>query len=80
MRALTVTHAFGDYAAGDQITDKAAMKAALETNAGHVVAVNLPKPDKADDVTDAPKKGAKADDAKSASDTAGSASTPSTAS
>jgi hypothetical protein len=80
MRALTVTHAFGDYAAGDQITDKPAMKAALETNPGHVVAVNLPKPEKADDTADAPKKAAKADDAKSAPDTAASASSPSTAS
>jgi hypothetical protein len=80
MRALTVTHAFGDYAPGDQITDKAEMKAAQETNPGHVVAVNLPKPDKADDTADAPKKAAKADEAKSATDTAAPASAPSTAS
>ncbi|MCJ2084605.1 hypothetical protein MKK88_01160 [Methylobacterium sp. E-005] len=77
MRALTVTHAFGDYAPGDQITDKAAMKAALDTNPGHVVAVNMPKPDAP---ADAPKKGSKADDAKPATDPADPASSPSTAS
>lgn len=80
MRALTVTHAFGDYAPGAQITDKAEMKAALETNPGHVVAVNLPKPDKSDDAADAPKRPAKADDAKSATETAAPASAPPTAS
>ena len=80
MRALTVTHAFGDYAPSDQITDKAAMKAALDTNPGFVVAVNLPKPDKTDDTADSQKKAAKADDAKPATDTAALASAPSTAS
>jgi hypothetical protein len=80
MRALRVTLAFGDYGPGDTITDKTEMKAALETNPGHVVAVNMPKPDKADDTADAPKKPAKADDAKPAPDTAAPASSPSTAS
>lgn len=79
MRALTVTHAFGDYAPGDQITDKAEMKAVLATNPGHVVAVNLPKPD-ADAAPSAQKKAATADDAKSATKTAAPASSPSTAS
>jgi hypothetical protein len=79
MRALTVTHAFGDYTPGDQITDKAAMKDALASNPGYVVAINMPKPD-ADAGVDAQKKPAKADDAKPSTDTAAPASAPSTAS
>jgi hypothetical protein len=65
MRALTVTHAFGTYAPGDQITDKADVKAALASNPGYVVAINLPKPD-ADVGADSQKKPAKADDGKAA--------------
>lgn len=79
MRALTVTHAFGDYAPGDIIADRSTMNSVLETNPGHVVAVNLSKDD-AEALGVAPKKAAKADDAKSAADTAAPASTPSTAS
>jgi hypothetical protein len=79
MRALTVTHAFGDYAPGAQITDKAEMKDALASNPGYVVAINLPKPD-ADTGSDAPRKATKADDAKPATDSAAPASAPSTAS
>lgn len=63
MRALTVTHAFGTYAPGDQITDKSDVKAALASNPGYVVAINLAKPD-ADANADAQKKPAKAEDTK----------------
>lgn len=34
---LVVTHAFGPYAVGDEITDPDAIKAALESNAPQVV-------------------------------------------
>ena len=42
MRVLVVKSAFKDYQKGDVISDEAAMKAALETHATHVVAAEHP--------------------------------------
>ena len=41
MLALKVTHAFGDHAVGETITDKAVMRAVQETNPAFVVRVHL---------------------------------------
>ena len=47
MLALKVTHAFGDHAVGETITDKTVMKAVQETNPAFVVRVHLTEDEQA---------------------------------
>ncbi len=51
MDALVVTSAFGGYARGHMITDKAEMEKALAENASDVVRVKIPEAAKPSKVT-----------------------------